>query len=54
MSAGDMGRAGLGAVEQCCCEFESAKGTRSDRKGANAIHGRSAHAITHLIPEVRP
>ena len=33
MSAGDMGRAGLGAVEQCCCEFEPAKGTRSDESG---------------------
>ena len=28
-----MGLAGLGAVEQCCCEFEPAKGTRSDESG---------------------
>ena len=46
--------AGSGAVEQRRCKPEPAQGTRSDRKGANAIHGRSAHAITHLIPEVRP
>ncbi|GME37542.1 hypothetical protein ACJ2_11090 [Pantoea sp. QMID2] len=33
----------------------AAQGTQSDRKDAKAvIHDRSARAITHLIPEVRP
>ena len=37
-----------------CYESAQAQVTRSDRKVAQAIHGRSARAITHLIHEVRP
>ena len=37
-----------------CYESAQAQVTRSDRKVAQAIQGRSTRAITHLIHEVRP